>query len=424
MRRADAMTDPHQPAFGLAQAEDRLIAYYTEQLDARRRSRTVGRRVLGVLAGLIVIAMFLCGGLVPALFPSDENGGGAASALSLSCGVDVADTRLPSVDPGELSAEQVANAATVVEVGKQQGVPPRGWVIAMATALQESKLKNLTHRGAVNDFDSVGMFQQRPSQGWGTQLQILDPHYSAMRFYRKLLTVPDWQGMQLTQAAQAVQRSAFPGAYAKWEPVATHLVLQVVGAKPATSATPSSTNQQQQAGRPNEAPSNEALSGAIAALRSCAAPGEISGSGWTVPLPGNVVSGFRAPGRPDHEGVDVLAPRGSTIRAAGPGIVTVSACNVSSGSCDVDGSLAVKGCGWYVELSHEGGAVTRYCHMVAQPVVTIGQRVSAGDPLGAVGSSGNSAGPHLHFETRIGDEAVDPVAFLGARGVGLGERAG
>lgn len=404
------MADPLRPAYEPAQAEDRLIAYYTEQLhheDLRvgRRSRTVRRRVLGVLAGLTVVALFLCGGLVPALFPSQENGGGAGPALSLSCGVDVADTALPSTDPGELSPEQVANAATVVEVGKQQGVSPRGWVIAMATALQESKLKNLTHRGAANDHDSVGIFQQRPSQGWGTERQILLPVYSATKFYRKLLAVSDWQRMQLTEAAQAVQRSAFPGAYAKWEPLAAHLVLQVAGAKPAASATGSS-----------------AAPDAMTALRSCAAPGEISGSGWTVPLRGSVSSGFRAPNRPEHQGVDVLAPRGSTIRAAGPGTVTVSVCNASSGTCDVDGGLAVKGCGWYVELDHGGGAVTRYCHMVAQPAVTVGQQVAAGDPLGGVGSSGNSTGPHLHFETRIGGEAVDPTAFLGARGVGLDAR--
>ncbi|MGH3544923.1 MAG: M23 family metallopeptidase [Mycobacteriales bacterium] len=387
------------------EAQDRLIAYYTQQLGARQRSRKAGHRALAVLGGLVVIAMFLCGGLVPALFPSQENGGGASSALGLSCGVDVADTALPSADPGELSPEQVANATTVVQVGKQLGVPPRGWVVAMATGLQESKLKNLTHRGATNDYDSVGIFQQRPSQGWGTEKQILVPTYSATKFYRKLLSVPDWQRMQLSEAAQAVQRSAFPRAYAKWEPLATHLVLQV-SELPAEAAGSSSASSPQPAD-------------AAAALRSCVAPGEVSGSGWTAPLRGSLSSGFRAPDRPEHQGVDVLAPRGSTIRAAGPGIVTVAACNASSGSCDVDGSLAVKGCGWYVELDHGGGAVTRYCHMAAQPVVSVGQQIAAGDPLGAVGSSGNSTGAHLHFETRIGDEAVDPTAFLGARGVGL-----
>ncbi|PZS09489.1 MAG: peptidase M23 [Acidimicrobiales bacterium] len=418
----------------LAEAEDRLIEFYTAQLQARRRSHTVGRRALWVLAGLIVISMFVCGGLVPALFPSETNGGGS-NVTSLSCGIDIADVRMPATDLGELASEQVDNVRALVAVGARLGVPPRGWVIAIATALQESKLRNLSNRGAANDYDSVGIFQQRPSQGWGTQAQILNPSYSAEKFYRKLLAVPDWQRMQLTQAAQTVQRSAFPAAYAKWEPLAAHLVLRTAAAGNHTNdrSSPAADSQTVATATPTAAPTvstatssaaSTAPAAAVNALRSCVSPGEISGSGWALPLHGQLGSGFRTADRPDHQGIDLVAPRGSTIRAAGPGTVIVSGCNASTGNCDVDGGLDVAGCGWYVEIDHGSGTVTRSCHMVAQPVVSVGQRVAAGDPLGEVGSSGNSTGPHLHFETRINGEPVDPTAFLGARGVGLSGKTG
>jgi len=121
---------------------------------------------------------------------------------------------------GDWDAGQIGNAATIVTVGAALNVPGRGWVIAVATAMQESTLVN-TPGG---DRDSVGLFQQRPSQGWGSPEQLLDPVYAAGRFYAGLLTVPGWQILPLTDAAQAVQHSATPDAYAKWETDATAMV--------------------------------------------------------------------------------------------------------------------------------------------------------------------------------------------------------
>ena len=123
-----------------------------------------------------------------------------------------------------LSATQRANAATIVAVGRSLGVPSQGIVIALAAAMQESGLQNLDH----GDRDSVGVFQQRPSQGWGTDAQLMDVAYTARLFFggpsnpnagttRGLLDVPGWQSMSLTQAAQSVQVSAFPDAYAQWQ---------------------------------------------------------------------------------------------------------------------------------------------------------------------------------------------------------------
>jgi hypothetical protein len=111
-----------------------------------------------------------------------------------------------------LDIDQMSNAATIAAVGIRKGVPGRAVEVALATSLQESKLQNLTG----GDRDSVGLFQQRPSQGWGTTKQIADPRYAANRFYGALTHVKGWQLMSITQAAQAVQRSAHPDAYAKW----------------------------------------------------------------------------------------------------------------------------------------------------------------------------------------------------------------
>ncbi|MBN1174954.1 MAG: C40 family peptidase [Micromonosporaceae bacterium] len=107
-----------------------------------------------------------------------------------------------------------------MSVAAQRGLPVRAAVIAIATALQESTLRNLTY----GDRDSLGLFQQRPSQGWGTPEQILDPVHASNSFYDHLVKVPHWDTIPLAQAAQAVQRSAFPSAYARWEDLATQIV--------------------------------------------------------------------------------------------------------------------------------------------------------------------------------------------------------
>lgn len=123
-----------------------------------------------------------------------------------------------------LTAEMATNARIIISVGRELGVPNYGIVIALATAAQESHLRNLDY----GDRDSVGLFQQRPSSGWGSVTQIRDPRYAARAFFggpnsptpgstSGLLDIPRWQHMSLTDAAQAVQRSAFPDAYAKWE---------------------------------------------------------------------------------------------------------------------------------------------------------------------------------------------------------------
>lgn len=126
----------------------------------------------------------------------------------------------------ELTVVQLQHASTINAVGLSRGISEQGRIIAVATAYQESSLRNRPD----GDRDSVGLFQQRPSQGWGTPEQIIDPVYASGKFYDALLEVPDWQEMSLTDAAQAVQYSGFPDAYAKWEPQATTLVAGLSGA--------------------------------------------------------------------------------------------------------------------------------------------------------------------------------------------------
>ena len=120
-----------------------------------------------------------------------------------------------------LSAQQAGNAAVISQVALDDGIAPgaRAAVIALATAMQESSLENLDH----GDRDSLGLFQQRPSQGWGTPEQIMNPAYAAQQFYRHLQRVRDWWSIPLWQAAQAVQHSALPTAYQKWARTAESL---------------------------------------------------------------------------------------------------------------------------------------------------------------------------------------------------------
>ncbi|WP_330467169.1 hypothetical protein [Micromonospora zamorensis] len=125
-----------------------------------------------------------------------------------------------------LNDEQTANVKAIIASTKKAGLPERAAVISIATSLQESKLENLGHLGDANDHDSLGLFQQRPSSGWGTPEQITDPAYSTTAFLKGLRQVDGWQDMALTDAAQTVQVSAYPDAYAQWEQQATDLVAQ------------------------------------------------------------------------------------------------------------------------------------------------------------------------------------------------------
>ncbi|MFJ6794559.1 hypothetical protein [Streptomyces sp. NPDC091268] len=173
------------------------------------RPRPRRRRPLRTAAGLLVL-LALAGYF---LVQHASNGGGAPF-----CTASVREGAEPSPEGArrsyEMTPEQAGNAATIAAVGVAKGLPDRAVTIALATAIQESSLRNLDH----GDRDSLGLFQQRPSMGWGTPEQVMDPVYAAGIFYDRLVEIKGYAKLPLTDAAQRVQRSGFPQAYAKHEP--------------------------------------------------------------------------------------------------------------------------------------------------------------------------------------------------------------
>ena len=149
---------------------------------------------------------------------SSSGGGGSAGDITVT---STANSSLSF----RLDGERLTSARTIVAVGIGMGVPPRGLVIAVGAAAQESKLANIPGGPA----GAYGLFQQTPTQGWGTVAQVMNPTYAATAFYTHLQRIAGWQDMALTDAAQAVQRSAFPSAYAQWEQPATIIVAALTG---------------------------------------------------------------------------------------------------------------------------------------------------------------------------------------------------
>jgi hypothetical protein len=152
---------------------------------------------------------------------------GGVWAVSELTGIPLRERCVARSADGEysLSPEQARNAATIAAVGIRKGFGERAVTIALATAIQESKLRNLAH----GDRDSAGLFQQRPSQGWGTAEQVQNPGYAAGKFYDALRKVPAYSKIPVTDAAQQVQRSAFPTAYADHEDDAAVLSAALTG---------------------------------------------------------------------------------------------------------------------------------------------------------------------------------------------------
>jgi hypothetical protein len=208
--------------------------------------------------------------------------------------------------PVYLSAVQLQHASTINAVGMSRGLPQRARIIALATALQESSLRNLPN----GDRDSVGLFQQRPSQGWGPKVQLLDPVYAAGKFYNALVEVTGWQKMTLTKAAQSVQYSGFPDAYAKWEDEATTLAVALGGAAPlgltciAGAQAPTA-----------DAPARKALAGTSAAPSSvidllAAAEAELGGLKLVAIKASTAIVTVTVPGIPIGQGGRALAAWG------------------------------------------------------------------------------------------------------------------
>lgn len=273
---------------------------------------------------------------------------------------------------GKLDGDQAKNAATIIAVGRTMGVPERGWVIAIAVALQESRLHNVHHGDAAGP-DSTGLFQQRGP--WGPRAVRDDPAGASRLFYDHLLAPTDWRGQPkppwqtqpLTQAAQAVQGSAFPSAYAKHEATAQQAVHDLAGVTVAAS------------------------------ICQQAAPVD----GWMLPLPAGKVHAPTAEHH-DYPAVDLPLLSGETLP-------------VFSMTAGVAAPMEEPaGCGHGVYVRGTTGEWL-YCHL-SQQLVRDGQQVRPGDQLGVSGWSGGvdppgPAGAHLHVQLRRGGKltCVQPV---------------
>jgi hypothetical protein len=172
-----------------------------------------------------VLALSLVAALASYVASRTFNGQLSLPIAARACTVQGSDAATGATRHVTLDRDQMANAATIAAVGIRRKVSQRAIVVALAAAYQESDLINL----AGGDRDSVGLFQQRPSQGWGTPEQLRDPRYAAHRFYGALSHVKDWEQMPVTNAAQAVQRSAYPQAYQKWVDEADILAEALLG---------------------------------------------------------------------------------------------------------------------------------------------------------------------------------------------------
>ncbi|WP_327411246.1 M23 family metallopeptidase (plasmid) [Streptomyces sp. NBC_01281] len=279
------------------------------------------------------------------------------------------------------SGEQEFNASVITNVARSRGLPPRAAVIGVATAIQESMLRNIRH----GDRDSQGLFQQRPSQGWGTVAQVTDPIYASNSFFKRLTDVDKWQTKPLTQAAQNVQRSGFPDAYAKWERAAGELVAKSWG-KGAVLSTTSGC---------------DSIANASSATGAWALPVENS----RVTTPYKAGGGMWSSG--SHTGIDFPVPTGTRVQAVGSGTV------VEAGWGGAYGNNVV--------IKMNDGKYTQYGHL-SKITVSKGQPVKARQQIGSSGATGNASGPHLHFEARTGPaygSDIDPIAYLRSHGLSL-----
>lgn len=191
---------------------------------ASRRRRQAAGCLVAVLAGVLVLV-----GAVVAVVLGLRHAAPGPGPVAARCSAELDGTRW-FLDP-----EQASNAATIAAVTVRRDLPARAATIALATAIQESGLRNLTY----GDRDSLGLFQQRPSQGWGTAEEVRDPVYATNAFLDVLVRVEGWRDLDVTDAAQRVQRSAFPEAYGDHETEARAWASALTGYSPgAVTCTP------------------------------------------------------------------------------------------------------------------------------------------------------------------------------------------
>jgi murein DD-endopeptidase MepM/ murein hydrolase activator NlpD len=335
-------------------------------------------------AGLLVVAYLI---YVPCLLLIL---GGAAVSSTTECSTGVDEPQEAATAVGDLDAEQMANASRIVAAVRGYAPTsdePYAAVVAIATAMQESTLRNLDY----GDRDSLGLFQQRPSQGWGTPEQVRDVEYATRSFLQRLVEVPGWKEMPLTEAAATVQRPAeeYAGLYAQWESLGDQAV-DVLWA----DAGPTS---------PAECDSVDAVgtgAGSSSAVGFPVPAGLLASDNHNWGGQGSMWSSW-------HTGTDFSVPCGTPVLAATSGTVVLE-----------------RGPSWFGAVlvkivTGPESVATWYAHMQSVSVQS-GQRVATGQQIGQVGALGNASGCHLHFEVHLrngdiyGADNVDPSTWLSA----------
>ena len=322
-------------------------------------------KALALCASPLIAVFALIVGVTVVLVPTPDD----ALELTAACAPQVPG----GPDELRLDDEQWQVSRTIIDVAKSLTVGERGWVIALAAGLQESGLRPLTY----GDRDSLGVFQQRAS--WGSAHDRINPVTAARMFFtgghagqRGLLDIPGWQAMSVTEAAQAVQVSAYPDAYAKWEGAAVHIV--------------------------------QVLEHVDASCHNTVATGA-----WTSPLPHSnyvLTAGFGECGlhwAHCHTGQDFAVPTGTPVVSVGDGVVIFAGWDGPYGNA--------------VHVLHPAGIATWYAHL-SRITVHPGQSITGADVIGLSGATGNTTGPHLHFEVRTGASLIstgtpiDPMPWL------------
>ena len=364
--------------------------------------------------GLMAFALFLGSGTdaaPTASAPGDCGGGDTPAVPVLEAGPRVA----------TLDADQTRNARAIVQEatrlaaahGMDADHARLAAVIGLMTALQESSLHVIAYGDAAGP-DSRGLFQQRDP--WGPLSERMDAQGSARLFYdgghggqSGLFDIAGWATMPKWAAAQAVQVSAFPTAYAKWERTAEAAAAALLGG-PVPGA------QQVAQALPAATPSGSGglnLGPAACSAQPASAAAPASAKGWVLPLP----PGSFTPTSPFgwrvhpiihewrlHTGEDLGSAQGTPVFAVADGEVVAAAPNAGYGN--------------QVVVQHAGGVQSAYNHL-SVILLRVGVRVRAGQLVGRVGSTGMSTAPHLHFEIRVDGQPIDPVPFMRARGVEL-----
>lgn len=325
-----------------------------------------------IAGGILVAGLVLMGVPMATVF-------GITMLQSASCvPVAVSDETLDTFEEFQASfsaeeqVEQRQHAELIIAIGVERGFTTRSIEVAVATAIQESNLLNLQY----GDRDSLGLYQQRPSSGWGTPAEILTPSFAINSFYDRLSQVENRDERPMMDVAIVVQipdRQAYASRW-KWDSIASDVVAGRAGSQ-----------------------------SAITTPVSC---GTIAIDGWRAPLDSIVVtSDFGMRVHPVygtlsmHYGVDFDGVNGMPIYAVADGVVTTH--NISSA-----------GLGNYVEVTHSGGVTTGYAHMSAiSSTAAHGATVKAGDIVGYIGSTGTSTGNHLHFVVKVNGTHVDPMKF-------------